>query len=235
MSFVAGLSRAVINARGFLEFNSKADRVTQNSFHYLNILIPNGNYGLQIIKNNELIDTIVLPYANGNILFQKITFENFQIGDVVQYVIRNLALSFDLSDIPIKTFYVIPSGRYSNHIIWENEYLLQSAFEFTGGLLIKSDFDYRTQNLYKNLVEVLEILENTKISKLTISTGWIIKQSIDTIESLMRSKRVWLPFADKTISLRPINKNMINQDSERELIEYTIEFQINRNYNEETY
>ena len=51
----------------------------------------------------------------------------------------------------------------------------------------------------------------------------------------MRSKRAWLPLADKTIELRPLSKTMVNQDTERELIDYTIEFQINRQYNEETY
>ncbi len=237
ISFVAGLSRAVINARAFLEFNTSADRVTTNSFYYLNILVPNDNSGLLIYKNSVLFDTMPLPYANGNIIFKKITFVQFQVGDVVQYEVIDLSVANDIErpDVAFKTFFVIPSGRYSNHLIWENEYLLQSAFEFTGGLLIKSEFEYKTQSLYKNLVEVSEILENVKISKLTISTGWIIKQSIDTIESLMRSKRVWLPAGDKTIMLRPISKAMTNEDTERELIEYTIEFQINRNYNEETY
>ena len=234
ISFVAGLSRAVRSGCAFLEFNTNADRVTNNSFYYLNILVPNGNYGLRIFKNGVLIDTSPLPFANGNIIFKKITFEQFQVGDVLQHEIINLSDTDDLQR-PSKTFFVIPAGRYSNHIIWENEYLLQSAFEFTGGLLVKSDFENRTQNLYKNLVEVQEILENVKISKLTISTGWIINHSVDTIESLMRAKRVWLTAGERTISLRPISKAMTNQDSERELIEYTIEFQINRNYNEETY
>jgi hypothetical protein len=218
---------------GFLDFNQKADRVTVNSFYYLNIYIPVGNYEIRVYKNNTLINTIPLPVSDGKIIFKKVTFATFRQGDVVRYTLN---IPNDAATVvPSKTFYVIPTGKYSNHIIWENEYLLQSAFEFTGGAAIKSDFENRTQSLYKNLTEILEIIENTKINKISINTGWIIKDSIDTIESLMRSKRAWLPLADKTIELRPLSKTMVNQDTERELIDYTIEFQINRQYNEETY
>jgi hypothetical protein len=233
LKFIAGLSRALVGNFGFLDFNQKADRVTVNSFYYLNIYIPLGNYEIRVYKNNVQIDTIPLPVSDGKIIFKKVTFATFRQGDVIQYTLN--IPSIELPETPLKKFYVIPSGRYSNHIIWENEYLLQSAFEFTGGAAIKSDFENRTQSLYKNLTEILEIIENTKINKISINTGWIIKDSIDTIESLMRSKRAWLPLADKTIELRPLSKTMVNQDTERELIDYTIEFQINRQYNEETY
>jgi hypothetical protein len=232
IKFIAGLSRALINNSAILDFNLKPERVTKNSFFYLNLYVPK-LYELRIFKNEIQVQTIPLPFSNGSILFQKITFENFTQGDIIRYTLN---IPGDLeTEVPQKTFYVIPEGKFSNHVIWENEYLLQSAFEFMGGASIVSEFENRNQTLFKNLVEIMEIIENTKVSKLTISTGWVIKDSIDTIESLMRSKRVWLPINNQVINLRPLSKKIVNEDTERELVEFNIEFQINRNYNEETY
>lgn len=236
LPFVAGLSNGITGSFGFLDFNKKPNRVTKNSFFMLNMLVPNGSYELRIIKNGTPLPieaAIPLPYANGIIISKKIFFSDFTIGDVIDYTI-DIPLT-DSINPPTKRFYVIPEARYSSHIIWENEFLVQSALELTGAWNIKSDLEFKSQTLYENLVEVLHHLENTKISKCTVNTGWLIKSDIDTIESLMRSKRAWLQLPNKDIQLRPISKSLINEDTERELIEYTIEFQINRTYNEETY
>ena len=52
----------------------------------------------------------------------------------------------------------------------------------------------------------------------------------------MRSKKVWLyKDGNPYLQMAPSPKEFTKLDSERELIEYTIEFIINRNYDEETY
>ena len=103
---------------------------------------------------------------------------------------------------------------------------MKSILECTGGISIKGDFENRTTILYQNLVEVLDIINNTKVNKLTISTGWLTRNDIDTIESLIRSKRVWIELPGKLVSLRPFNKTMLNEDTQRELVDYLIEFQM---------
>lgn len=231
--FVAGLSNGIINSTGFLCFNQKPSRVTPNSIFYLNILIPDNNHEIVAYKNGTLLATIPLAYTDNTTLLLKVSFADYRQGDTIEFLLR--AIGDTAIDGPKKTFFVLPAGRYSLNVFWEDEYLLQSVLEFTGGILVKSDFENRSQRLFKNLVEVLEIIESTKINKLSINTGWITRNDIDTIESIMRSKRVWIQLPDKTVALRPITKSMTNQDSERELIEYTIEFEINRQYNEETF
>ena len=51
----------------------------------------------------------------------------------------------------------------------------------------------------------------------------------------MRANRVWLENGNKVINLRPTGKSILNVDSERELIDFTLEFEINKKYDEETY
>ena len=87
-----------------------------------------------------------------------------------------------------------------------------------------------------SLAPVAKELSNElgKEVKLTINTGWLLKNDIDDIESLMRSKKVWF-LGYNEINLTPVTKTIINDDTERELIEFSLEFLINRKYDAETY
>ena len=232
VSFVAGLSRGITNL-GFLDFNPLANRGTKNGFAILNILYPSGNYELRTFKNGTLVSSVALPASTDTIVCKKVSFSAFAKGDVIQYVVDVVGETNALA--PKKTFKLFPEGNHSNTIVWQNEFLLQSALECTGTASIKSDFEFLSQKVYENLVEKLEHLSSSKEVKLYINTGWLLKTDVDTIESLMRSKRAWLLNSKGNISLRPIAKSMVNEDLERELIEFSLEFIINRNYDEETY
>lgn len=231
VKFVAGLSRGITTI-GFLDFNPKMNRVTKNSFEYLNVLIPSGNYELRIFKNNAVDSTVSLPASDGKIICKKVTFENFNQGDVIDYVLDVVG---GTSTAIKKSFVVFPESYYSNTLVWENEFLLQSALECTGSWSAKSDIEFQSQKVYEDFVEKLNHLSSSKEVRFTINTGWLMQSDVDTIESLMRSKRVWLTKGNETIALRPVSKSIINQDTERELIDFTLEFIINRNYDEETY
>ncbi|MBW4362501.1 hypothetical protein [Flavobacterium taihuense] len=230
--FIAGLSRGITDF-GFLEFNPKPNRVTKNSFAYLNFYIPPGTFEMRTFKNNTLINTEALPIDATTTLCKKVQFNDFIQGDVIEYVID--VIGEENNDAPKKTFILFPSGNFSNMIVWENEFKVQSSIECTGTGVLDPDLEYQSQKIYRNLVEVLEHLSTSKEVKAFIDTGWLLFTDIDTIESLMRSKRVWLVQAEKRISLRPIGKKLPKQDYDNELISYQLEFTINRAYDEETY
>lgn len=230
--FIAGLSRGITNI-GFLDFNPLPNRVTKNSFAYLNILIPNGNYELRTLKNGTLASTEALPASTGVVLCKKVFFNNYAKGDRIQFVID--LVGANSSNAPKKTYDLFPDKNYSNMIVWENEFLVQSAIECTGSALLDPEGEFQSQIIYNDLVEKLEHLSSTKTVKLLINTGWLLFSDIDTVESLMRSKRAWLIQGSNTISLRPIGKKLPKKDLEEELIQYPLEFQINPKYNEETY
>lgn len=230
IKFVAGLSRGITNI-GFLEFNPKMNRVTTNGFAYLNMVLPSGQFELKTYKNGKLVNTKTLLEAQDKTMCEKVYFNTFNQGDLIEYKIVPLGGAPSAA----KSFMVFPESFHSNILVWENEFLLQSALECTGTANIKSDIEFQSQKVYQNFVEKLNYLSSTKEVKLSINTGWLMQTDVDTIESLMRSKRVWLTKGNEAIALRPISKSIVNQDLERELIDFTIEFIINRNYDEETY
>ena len=230
--FIAGLSRG-ITTLGFLDFNPSPNRVTKNSFAYLNILIPTGGYELRTFKNGTLVSATALPDSNGIVLCKKVLFSAYEKGDVIQYVVDVVGKTNALA--PKKTYILFPDNNYSNMIVWENEFLVQSAIECTGSASIDTEGEFQSQTIYVDLVERLEHLSSSKTVKLYINTGWLLFSDIDTVESLMRSKRAWLIQGNSTISLRPISKKLPKKDLEEELISFPLEFKINQNYNEETY
>ncbi|MFY0481479.1 hypothetical protein ACI6PS_02640 [Flavobacterium sp. PLA-1-15] len=227
--FVAGLSEG-FSKFGFLKFNRMPERVTKNEFKYFNILVPAGEFNFLVYKNGvEYSNQMLLP-SDGHIMTKKLFFEEFNQGDKIEVSLKN-----ETGETDRLIFYVIPEGKYSNHIIWEDIFLLKSSIECHGNFTIKSDFTFVSANNYEDFVSQLEYLDITKVAKVTINTGWILKTQVDSIESLMRSKNVWIGLKEKKVSLRPLNQSLVNEDSERELIDYTLEFQINPETNEETY
>jgi hypothetical protein len=232
IQFVAGLSRGITDF-GFLEFNPKPNRVTKKSFAFLNMLIPSGNYELRTFKNGTLFNTETLPINPTTTLCKKVLFNSFTKGDVIDYVID--LVGQNNNNAPKKTFCLFPDGNYSNMLVWENEFKMQSAIECTGTASLDTDFEFQNQKRFELLVEKTENLSTGKDVKLSIDTGWLMKSDTDTVESLMRSKRIWLIQENTTISLRPLTKKIPNDDYEKELISFPLEFTINRSYDEETY
>lgn len=234
IKFVAGLSYGISDL-GFLDFNTKANRVTTKGFAYLNVLVPDGEFEIKVFKNSieTPVETIELSASDGKIISKKVLFENYYQGDVIRYVLDSV--SEPMEDPPTKMFIVFPEGKYSKIIVWENEFLLQSAIELTGNYLGKSELEFQSQKLYEKFVEVIENLSSTKEVKFNINTGWLLQTDTDTIESLLRSRRVWLINGSQNINLRPLKSAITFVDSEKDLIDFNLEFQINRTYDEETY
>ena len=232
IKFIAGLSTQSLSLE-ILDINKEMNRVTINSFAYLNLVVPPGAYKLNVYRNNNIHSSLLLPNSNGTILSQKVSFNNFYQGDIIKYNLVGIDATVETAIS--KSFAILPEGNHFNMIVWENEFLLQSAIEMNGGFLSKSDLEFYSQKTTLDLVEKLDHLLVTETPFLTIDTGWLIKSDMPTIKSLMRSKKVWLLYGDTTIDLRPISKSLPYFDSERELYSQTIEFQINKKYNEEDY
>lgn len=230
--FIAGISENISSSEAFLEVNRYGQRVYNSSSYLANMLLKEGNYVIEILKNNILENSVPLDFSTEGIYFHKIIFDQFNQGDVITLQLKKL-----FSDVVLDSlkFYVFPEPLYHNQIYWENQFLLQSSFTHGGGYLLKADFESQTQQLYFDLVEVMRIIETKKINKLTVNTGWILKNDHFTIESLLRSKRAWIINGNETIELVPLVKTLTPVDSERELNSFDIEFQINRIFDEKNY
>ncbi len=225
--FIAGLQPELKAGCGILDINPGAARVTPGAYVFVNFVVRNFAQ-VNILKNGTLIN----PYSvNDGVRTAKLDFINLGAapGDVCEF--RLVTSAGNLS----KFFKVFPDGRESNVIIWENEYKLKSVLECTGDYKIASELENRTQSLFLQLVDVLQKLESTKVSKLTINTGWLLKSDKPTIESLCRAKRAALLLDGRIINLVPVTKTVSNVDNTEALISYDLEFEINRNFNEEIY
>lgn len=223
--FTAGLSKYSAYL-GILDFNLKKARTYNGNKLYININ-SGADQVLQIFMNNVLQNTIPLDSGIQTYIYEV----NGIPGTEIRFDhVGNNATS-------TKKYIIFPKQlkKYSNNIFWENEFLLQSHLDCTGNYSLKSDFEYISFKSYHDFVEKLEYLDNNKTNVLSINTGFILKSEIDSIESLIRSKRVWIEIDSKMVEIRPISKSIVNIDSEKEYIEYTLEFQINRKTNEETY
>lgn len=232
IKFVAGLSKGFTDY-GFLEFNPKPTRVTSKGYYFLNILLSTGNFELRTFKNGQLIQTDPLPIDSVGPICKKVNFDAYDQGDKIDFVLDKVG--FNTSTAPRKRFNIFPEQFFSNMIVWENEFLLQSAFEFTHDQTINTDFDRLSSKTIKDSVEKTTHYSISKDKKLTINTGWITMADIDSIESLLGSKRAFFESDNLKMDIVPIGKSLKNYDSKDELYDYTIEFTINRKYDEETY
>jgi hypothetical protein len=231
--FIAGLSDNVTGVVSFLDVNPNMKRVTKKGHEYLNLLMPSIPITLKTYKNGELVSEEELPLSFGKIVSKKVSFEDYNQGDVITY---KLFRATDIDSEVEKSFVVLPQGEYSNMIVWENEFLLQSVLEATGSFSSKTEFLTTQMTKFKDLNEVLDYLEVRKKSNFALSSGWVLKTDNITIESLMSSKRVWIKLpSNEWLDLRPVSKSIVNVDSERALIEYDLEFQLNRKNNAKTY
>ena len=236
LSFVAGLSNN-FNKIGFLKFNHAPESVTIKTHKYLNIYVPRGTHRILTYKNNVLFLDEILPESEGKIITFKVGFSQFTQADKIEFQIANMGNHlFSKSIFSSKIcFIVLPEELFSNHIYWEDEFLLKQAIECKGDYAIKGGLSFISQKKYKDLVEHLSHLNVTDQNRLSINTGWLIRSDIDTIKSLMKSKKAWIIAFGKKIMLIPTAEAMTSEDSQRELIDFNLEFQINPAYNEETY
>ena len=231
--FIAGISDGFATNSPFLDVNNQLKRVTKQSFEIINMVLPNSPFQMDVYKNDAFFESVSLPLSGNKIVSHKILFDRFNQGDVIKCVLLDLANELALSST--QEFVVFPENDFSQMVVWENEFLLQSALEFTGAFSVKNEFEMISQSVYENLVDVLKYLETRKKSTFTINTGWVLQSQERTIESLMRSQRCWISFKNEWILVVPISKAMNSYNSETDLYSYNIEFHINRSSDEKAY
>ena len=229
IKFIAGLAPSLVGQSGFLDINAGARRVTPSSYQIVNMMIT----GIPVVKvYRNSIDVATLSLMPG---IRSYTLDFAALGAVPGDVFEVNISEAGSSNSVSKLFKVFPEGYNSNLIVWENEYKLRSLLECTGKYKISSEVTNRTQELELQLRAVLEKIDTTKVSKLTLSTGWLLQSDMASVESLMRSKRAILIMDNNNVELVPTSKDITNVDDDRALISFDLEFQINRAYNEEIY
>lgn len=199
-------------------------RVTPNSYGIINFIKRSGVHNIEVHVNGVLKRNIVHDTVNDSVFGMIFSFHTYKPGDLVYLKIENESDGFFE-----RRFYVFPENKESYHLAWVTEHEQLELLEFTGGYSIETEYERIENSVYKNLVNVKEILQTDKSQPLVANTGWILKDNHVLLDSLMRSKRAWLflPNTDYKIALVPQGKKLANYDSDQATYAYDIEFTIN--------
>lgn len=218
-----------------LNFYREPVRVTPNSVCLFNFY-KTQSHQLRIYKNNVFEKSINHAPGNKRIFAYKHDFSDTQAGDVLEIrLYKNISgpLSldwYDNTDNYISQKYIVfPEGLQSNHIVWEDEYGVLDCLEFTGEFKAPLNYANKTVDNYKDFLESISKIDIKKTQKLFINTGFYLKQNTTRVDSLLNSKRAWLVSKDNNapISLVPNMSKYANIDSEEDLYQLTVEFEIN--------
>jgi len=208
---------------GILNYETRPVRVTKNSKAIFNFVKQFGSHQLLIMRNNTTYKTINHTPGNNSLFGLAISFSDFVPGDVIE-----IRMPINENDYYSQRYLMFPENMYSYNLYFLTEYHTVECLEFTGALRLGSKYEAISNTSFKNLVEVLQNVEVKKELRLNLNTGHILKESAGTLEELIRSKRVWLEKEGREISLAPVVKEFLNEDSEQGTYSYDVEFIINR-------
>lgn len=232
IKFIRGILPEVkYNNFALLDTNKFPGRITNQGSVNLNYLIPEGIHKLEVYKNNELQTSTDITGTLTNNVFTKV-FTAADLGAV-----KGDVFSFKIKDTLIKKEIVIfPDTEFSNLILFENKFNLISSFEFTGAYSMPVKYS-RIKTTYKRrLVAVEEIVKATKSNKLKINTGWVLGTDNITLDEINEVKRAWMYINDtEVMELTPATTKLTLINSDEELKQYALEFNINRSSDAQNY
>jgi len=220
-----------------LDFYEKPTRVTINSVKLFNFY-ANTAIRISTYVNGVFNKTFNFSPQSHRIFHYVNYFSSYAEGDVIELRMFRVGLTTLEQPIISQKYIVFPEGIESYHIAWVNEYELLETMEFTGSFTFKCSLENKNINTYKKFLEQLQKLEVKQGQKLTCNTGVLLKEDARRIADLMRSKQAFLMSRDEAIApinLIPVNKEIENNDTDRDLYSYEVEFEINLPNDSEIY
>lgn len=209
-----------------LSTNTNPERVTKNGLFIINLLLKSGNQTIKIFKNDiEIATESITATDEDNVFSKKIIVENYSgaQGDVFEVQLINTSIK--------KSFIVFPDGEHSKQLVFVDNYKLFRSLECTGHFSFPTDYNQIIHKYKRNLVEVLEVIETEKTEKIKVNTGFILKTSTESIDTLLSEKQAYLVENNSAVlDLVPLAKKIVKEDSDAALYEYDLEFQINKKY-----
>lgn len=118
--------------------------------------------------------------------------------------------------------YEYPAVYSPIHMQWENQNLVPEWFTFTGEYSINSDFSHiSSKNVLNSLMEKFE---TSKIKKLSINSGFILKEEIKMIEEMIESKIAFIKIDEQIFHCYNVTPKMVVANSIEMIIERDLEF-----------
>ncbi|WP_417365875.1 hypothetical protein [Flavobacterium beibuense] len=208
----------------------EVSRITPNSIlncNFCSLWSPE----ITIRKNGVAFEDVIIVNQdlNGKILYSYYRFNNDLVpGDVIEIVIHRGVTN------PTRTrrFMVFPPGKESTHFLFENEFGLIEAFEFTGRRKINSGYTHTTQAKYSELYERNEKVKSKNNQKLSVNTGFLLPGDHKVVDAIIKSSKVWCAFDDAAgeyFKVDAVSDKIINTDSDITAVSFDVEFNILEN------
>lgn len=244
LKYIAGRTPNNSNSSFFiLEQKVLKERITPDSVMIVNFVNHNSSE-IELYKNETKVyptSSLFADFISLGVNSFKIKASDFDIkqGDILRFKIKSTAATSgeEFRMEAQKDFVCFPKGDYSHIIMWEDKYKLHRCYEFTGVLRIEGESQDSVFNKMVDMVEVAEKLSTKKNSKIFIDTGWITADNAEIISDITTAKKAWI--VDKNLkplmSLIPKAQKQTLWDSERTLVGFMVEFDINSKYNEENH
>lgn len=203
--------------------HNRVSRFSPKSFALVSVMSGTGIFQYKLYKNDELIFTSSQMF--GYLSTIKLDFEFWQAkaGDYFKFELITPNGSID------KNFVIFPEVEHSFEIVYLDSFGLKSVLNFRGESIKKEKelthkidtFRYKSQ-FHKRKTNVYN--EN----KISLNTGFLLESQIIEVEELMESEIAYLyKNGQKITTLIPFSEKIISKDSDKFLINYSIEFYIN--------
>jgi len=231
IKFVAGITPMEKSGKMYLlTINPSYSQATTTSFHFFNFLVAFGTYVYNIYRNGTLVLTENISTGLNNIFSKKVQFNNYTPGDIIKCEL------VDTDNNRIKKEYLIfPGGKYENQIVWVDEYKLLQTVSFTGEYYIDATINNTGNTVFKNLLSFYEKIDSYTEAHLYINTGFLAISDQVTIKGMLNRKKAWLLIGTEVINIVPISNKIRSIDSERDIIDFDIQFKINFKDNAQSY
>jgi len=205
-------------------------RVTPNSFAMFNFYRDPGIHTMEVHKNGQLLQRIEHLANDSSGYGMLLNFSAHKEGDMIQVKLRTAENGWY-----VRQYMVFPEGKESYHIAWVTNNEQIELMEFTGALSIGSEYSPIENRVYKDLVDITEVLDIRKAQRVKANTGWILKDNFAMVDSIARSRRAWLVIDGAYVPIVVQTSKLSNFNSESALYAYELDFKINPEHDNKVY
>ncbi|MBW3519490.1 hypothetical protein [Flavobacterium sp. NKUCC04_CG] len=224
-----GLKPAIFSGQAILQGKGILSRFTKYGIGVVNVISKGGAFSYFIRKNNDIVREV--EQENAAIATIYIHFKDFEVqpGDLIEFVLQAGTTTLE------KVFSIVPDKGRSTMIFYENEYGLTSSIEMTGEVRIEREMSKRNE---KNSVQDFLFTRSFNTAyeeKLWINTGYLFADQQVEIAELNAAVHAWFYQENERVDMVPVSKKQVKVDTEDFLLDYDLEFIINRKNHAQDY
>lgn len=234
-TFIQGTTPQEFNeSLGFASYHNTTSRITPQGVHVFNMIGTNV-CALTVLKNNDVIAT---QSFNGQVnIGQSIAVRGSElvIGDVVTCRMNYIDPA-GLDASMERSVIVYPADKYTHTLAFVTDYNTVELLECTGALQSESEYDRRSNVVFKNGIELLQHIDTLRDDVVVLGTGVVPHAQRAVIDAIKRSREIVL--LDASIGAIPLSitsTSLEHSDNERFLEIYSLELRINRAVDAQVY